>query len=146
MTDLTQNISNSDTSSEKEEKKEETKTVSTANTNDYFVKSKLERDTMYSQMLETYEKVLNSANSLETQRQSATQEIQKINETKNSIMICENLIRTKGFENNIVFVNGDSISVVIGIEEMKQEEVAQVQNIIAREMKAEIENIHIATK
>ncbi len=146
MTDLTQNISNSDTSSEEEEKKEETKTVSTANTNDYFVKSKLERDTMYSQMLETYEKVLNSANSLETQRQSATQEIQKINETKNSIMICENLIRTKGFENNIVFVNGDSISVVIGIEEMKQEEVAQVQNIIAREMKAEIENIHIATK
>ena len=29
---------------------------------------------------------------------------------------------------------------------MKQEEVAQVQNIIARELKAEIENIHIATK
>ena len=146
MTDLTQNISNSDTSSEKEEKKEETKTVSTANTNDYFVKSKLERDTMYSQMIENYEKVLNSSNSLEIGKQAATEEIQKINAIKNSIMICENLIRTKGFENNIVFVNGDSISVVIGIEEMKQEEVAQVQNIIAREMKAEIENIHIATK
>ncbi len=114
--------------------------------NEYFVKSKLERDTMYSQMLETYEKVLNSSNSLETQKQSATQEIQKINEIKNSIMICENLIKTKGFENNILFVNGESISVIIGIDEMKQEEVAQIQNIISREMKAEIENIHIATK
>lgn len=113
---------------------------------DYFVKSKLERDTMYSQMLETYQKVLNSSNSLETQRQSATQEIQKINETKNSIMICENLIRTKGFENSIIFVNGDSISIIVGIEEIKQEEVAQIQNIISREMKAKVENIHIATK
>lgn len=121
-------------------------TSSETTSNDYFVKSKLERDTMYSQMLETYEKVLNSTNSLETQRQSATQEIQKINETKNSIMICENLIKTKGFENNVVFVNGQSISVIIGKEDMKQEEVAQIQNIIAREMKAEIENIHIGTK
>lgn len=116
------------------------------NNNDYFAKSKLERDTMYSQMLETYEKILNSTNSLETQKQSATQEIQKINETKNSIMICENLIRTKGFENSIVFVNGESISVIIGATEIKQEEVAQIQNIISREMNAKIENIHIATK
>ena len=116
------------------------------NDNDYFVKSKLERDTMYSQMIETYENVLNSSNSLETQKQTAIQEITKINETKNSIMICENLITTKGFSNNIVFVNGDSISVIIEAEELKQEEVAQIQNIISREMKAAIENIHIATK
>lgn len=113
---------------------------------DYFTKSKLERDTMYSQMLETYENILNSSNSLETQKQSATDEIKKINDTKNSIMICENLIQTKGFKNSIIFVNGDSVSVIIKSDEMTQEEVAQVQNIISREMKAEIENIHISTK
>lgn len=101
---------------------------------------------MYSQMLETYEKVLNSTNSLETQKQSATQEITKINETKNSIMVSENLLQTKGFENSVIFVNGDSISVIIGASELKKEEVAQIQNIIAREMKASIENIHISTK
>lgn len=124
----------------------ETVETNSDNSNEYFVKSKLERDTMYSQMLETYEKVLNSANSLETQKQTATQEITKINETKNCIMICENLIQTKGFENNVIFVNGESISVIIGAKEITQEEVAQIQNIISREMKAEIENIHISTK
>ena len=123
----------------------QTNSVATT-TDDYFTKSKLERDTMYSQMLETYENVLNSSNSLETQKQSATEEIKKINDTKNSIMICENLIQTKGFENSVIFVNGDSISVVIKSDEMTQEEVAQVQNIISREMNAEIENIHISTK
>ena len=116
------------------------------NADNYFAKSKLERDTMYSQMLETYEKVLNSTNSLEIQKQSATDEITKINQTKNSIMICENLITTKGFENNVIFVNGSSVSVIIGASELQQEEVAQIQNIISREMSVEIENIHIATK
>ena len=118
----------------------------TSTDDDYFTKSKLERDTMYSQMLESYENILNSTNSLETQKQSATDEIKKINDTKNSIMICENLIQTKGFENSIIFVNGDSISVIIKSDELTQEEVAQVQNIISREMNAKIENIHISTK
>ena len=150
-TNVTTNTTNKEEAIQKE-----TAETSSSNSNDYFVKSKLERDTMYSQMIETYEKVLNSTNLLETQRQSATQEIQKINDTKNSIMIFgrnvkmpptpENLIRTKGFENNIIFVNGDSVSIIIGVAEIKPEEIAQIQNIISREMKAEIENIHIATK
>ena len=118
----------------------------TSTDDDYFTKSKLERDTMYSQMLESYENILNSTNSLEKQKQSATDEIKKINDTKNSIMICENLIQTKGFENSIIFVNGDSISVILKSDELTQEEVAQVQNIISREMNCEIENIHISTK
>lgn len=113
---------------------------------DYFSTSKLERDTMYSQMLETYEKVLNSSNSLETQKQSAQEEITKINNIKNSIMICENLIKTKGFENVIIFVNGESISVIVEDEQLSPEEVAQIQNIISREMNAKAENIHISNK
>ena len=121
-------------------------TSSNASKDDYFTKSKLERDTMYSQMLETYEKVLNSSNSLETQKQTATQEITKINDTKNSIMVCENLLQTKGFDNSVIFVNGDSVSVIIGTKEIKKEEVAQIQNIISRELKANISNIHISNK
>lgn len=113
---------------------------------EYFSTSKLERDTMYSQMLETYEKVLNSNNSLETQKQSATEEIKKINDIKNKIMICENLIKTKGFDNSVIFANGDSISVIVEDEQLSSEEVAQIQNIISREMNAKVENIHISSK
>lgn len=101
--------------------------------NDYFTTSRLERDTMYSQILETYEKILNSSNSLETQKQSATEEIKKINDIKNSIMICENLIKTKGFENVVIFVNGDSVSIIVRDDQLNTEKVAQIQNIISRE-------------
>lgn len=142
----TKNTSMVDTNTMTNTSNTSTETNATITSDEYFTKSKLERDTMYSQMIESYENVLNSSNSLETQKQSATEEIKKINDTKNSIMICENLISTKGFTNNIIFVNGDSISVIIGVEELKQEEVAQIQNIISRELNAEIENIHISTK
>lgn len=117
-----------------------------SNSDDYFTTSKLERDTMYSQMIATYEKVLNNANSLETQRQSASEEITKINNIKNRIMICENLFKTKGFDNSVIFVNGDSISVIIGTKELSKEQIAQIQNIVSREMNAQIENIHISNK
>ena len=135
------NVTDNETISDEVETQE-----TNANVDDYFAKSKLERDTMYSQMIETYENVLNSENALETQKQSATEEITKINNTKNSIMISENLLKTKGFENSVIFVNDESISVIIGTEELKEEEIAQIQNIISREMKANIENIHISTK
>ena len=136
-------ISNEDSKETNEEIDTEETSVEAS---DYFAKSKLERDTMYSQMIETYEKVLNSSNALETQKQSATEEITKINNIKNSIMISENLLKTKGFENSVIFVNDQSISVIIGTKELKEEEIAQIQNIISREMKADIENIHISTK
>ena len=146
-TNTTENETTGEGENQNEEKIGEAVLTNTnATQDDYFTKSKLERDTMYSQMIESYEKVLNSSNSLETQKQTATQEITKINEIKNSIMICENLIKTKVFENSIIFVNGESISVIIGATEIKTEEVAQIQNIIAREMNANIENIHISTK
>ena len=112
----------------------------------YFSTSRLDRDTMYSQMLETYEKILNSSNSLETQKQSASEEIKKINNVKNGIMICENLIKTKGFDDVVIFVNGDSVSVIVEDEQLSTEEVAQIQNIISRELNAKVENIHISNK
>lgn len=116
------------------------------NDKDYFSTSKLDRDTMYSQMLETYENILNSNNSLETQKQSASEEIKKINNIKNSIMICENLIKTKGFDDVVIFVNGESVSVIVEDEQLDTEEVAKIQNIISRELNAKVENIHISNK
>lgn len=113
---------------------------------EYFAKSKLERDTMYSQMIASYQSILDNSNSSETQKQTASKEISQINNTKNKIMICENLINTKGFTNSVIFVNGDSISVIIESKELVQEQIAQVQNIISRELGAEINNIHITNK
>lgn len=115
-------------------------------TSEYFTSSRLERDTMYSQMLESYQKILDSKTTTEKQKSAAQIEIDNINKTKNAIMICENLIKTKGFEDVVIFSNDDSTSVVINKEELAKEDIAQIQSIIAREMNADIEDIHIMNK
>ncbi len=120
-------------------------TSTQASYDDYFTRSKLERETMYSQMLETYTGILENEKISSEQKDIAENEIKNINDTKNAIMVVENLFETKGFENAIVFVNNPSVNVVIKAKELTTEQVAQVQNIVQRELKTEIENIHITT-
>ncbi len=146
---VTDEKSNADSS----KSQNENKTVTTSGTvsketDEYFTNSRLTRDTMYSQMIESYQKILDN-NSISADQKAISQtEIKKINDLKNSIMICENLIKTKGFKDVVIFVNDISISVIIkaDAEEITGEGAAQIQNIVAREMKAEIENIHISNK
>lgn len=120
--------------------------VETSANVDYFASSKLDRNNMYSQMISSYQDMINSSGTTETQKEIATKEIEKINNTKNSIMICENLISTKGFKNSVVFVNDDSVSAVIEAEELKPEDLAQIQNILQRELKVQPDNLHISNK
>ncbi len=113
---------------------------------EYFNSTRLERDTMYSEMLESYQKILNSTTTSEKQKTSAQEEINEINKAKNAIMISENLIKTKGINDVVILKNDDSINVVIDKEELNKEDIAQVQSIIAREMNAKIDDIHIMNK
>lgn len=133
-------------SQETTEDEDKTQETSDSTYDGYFEESKLSRDTMYSQTLETYQEILNNSNVSEEQKAVVTQEIANLNKEKNAIMICENLICTKGFSNCVIFVNTDSISVIVESEELQQDQIAQIQNIISREMEAKIENIHIMTK
>ncbi len=135
-----------ETEEEIEETEETASETASSSSSDYFTTSKLERNVMYSQMIERYQEILESSNSYSEQKTVAQEEINKINETQNAIMITENLLTAKGFEENVIFVNGDSVSVIIGAEELSQDEIAQIQNIVSREMSADVENIHISLK
>lgn len=114
--------------------------------NQYFVTAKLDRTNMYSQMIENYQAIFENPNVSEEQKSVATQEISKINQIQNSIMISENLLLAKGFDKCIIFVNDTSISVIIGKESLSPEEIAQIQNIVSRELGASVDNIHISVK
>lgn len=120
--------------------------MQTSTTDDYFTKSKLEREAMYSQMLETYNSILENEKISSDQKGIAENEIKNINDRKNAIMIVENLLQTKDFKNSIVFINEPSVNVVIKAKELSTEQVAQIQNIVQRELEIQIENIHITTK
>ena len=122
-------------------------TVATYEVDDtYFTTSKLERENMYSQMLETYQQIYNNTETSSDQKTSALNEIANINKTKNAIMIAENLISAKGFKNVVIFVNDNSVSVIIGEKELQTEQIAQIQNIVSRELSVDASIIHISIK
>lgn len=123
---------------------EMTQTNNDISSKDYFVQTRLDRDTMYSQMLETYQKILENEKVPSDQKGIASNEVKNINDRKSAIAIAENLIKTKGFEDVVILINDNSINVVVKQKDnLKEEQVAQITNIVSRELKAEIADIHI---
>lgn len=112
----------------------------------YFTETKLERERMYSEMIETYQNIISNTMTPEDQKAIAAQEISNITNSKNKIMIAENLIKNKGFENVVVLVNNGNISVVVKSRNLNTEQVSKIQNIIQREFEVDVQNINISNK
>ena len=74
--------------------------------------------------------IYNNTNATPEQKNTAIQEMAKINETRNSIMIAENLIKAKGLQDIVIFANSNSVSVIVKAEKLEPEQIAQIQNIV----------------
>ena len=118
----------------------------TATEDGYFAQSRLDRDNMYSQMLENYQKILETDNLASEEKSNAQEEIQRINNEKNAIMIAENLIKTKGFEDVVLFVNNGNVTAVVKANSLDEQQVAQIQNIITRELNVKVNKINVSVK
>lgn len=125
---------------------ETTEVVTEKVDDEYFSKTKLERDEMYSKMLESYQKILDNKELPETQKSIAVQEIDKINSAQNSIMISENLILNKGFEDVVILVNDNAVNVVVKIPFLSNEDIGKIQNIIEREFNVSLDKVNISSR
>lgn len=111
--------------------------------NDYYTKTKLERDIMFSEMLETYNEIINNAEVSDVQKSIAIQEIKNINDQKNGIMVTENLIKNKGYEDVVVLINNDTVTAVVKKEMLYDIDIVKIQNIIEEKLGYTAEKITI---
>lgn len=111
-----------------------------------FSELKIDRDEMYSRSLETYQKIIDSENISNEQKAIAMQEIEKINNTKNAIQMAEKIIQLKGFEDVVIYSSNNKISVIVRIAVLSDAQVAQIQNIVSKELGVEIADITISNK
>ena len=112
----------------------------------YFDETRIEREKMYSQMLENYQKILETNNLSSDEKKNAQEEIKEINNEKNAIMIAENLVKTKGFKDIILFKNNGNVKAIIKADKLEEKEISQIQNIITRELNVSINKINISKK
>ena len=113
---------------------------------EYFSATRIDREKMYSQMLETYQKMIDSSEITNAQKAIAIQEINNITTTKNAIMIAENLIKNKNFQDVVILVSNNTASVVVKAGTLTAEQIAQIQNIVCRELALKSEDINISNK
>lgn len=116
------------------------------NIDNYFNETRLERDRMYSESIEIYQKILDNKETPSDQKLIATNEISRINTMKNGILISENLIKNKGIEEVVILENNGMVNVIVKSSLLNKEEISQIQNIIQRELKVQIGNISISRK
>ncbi len=113
---------------------------------DYFKKTCLERDKMYSETIEVYQDLINNDKTPETQKAIAAKELTNLTSRKNSIMIAENLIKNKGIDDVVILENTGRINVIVKTSLLNKETVSQIQNIIQKELNVDISNISISEK
>lgn len=113
---------------------------------DYFTEVKLNRNIMFDESLDAYEKILENTTISSEQKAIAIKEIDKITKIKSGVTVAEELIILKGFENAAILVNGENVNVIVRIAVLSKEQVAQIQNIVMKELGVEVQNISITTK
>ena len=141
-------VSNSESNltQEKIESDIETAQTSSSSNSNYFAELKKDRDDMYSKNIETYQKIVDSPNISSEQKSIAIQEINKINQTKNAIQTAEELIKLKDFEDAVIYSSNGQVSVIVRVAVLSETQVAQIQNIVSKELGVELQNITISNK
>ena len=61
-------------------------------------------------------------------------------------MIAENLIKTKGFADVIIFKNNGNVTAIIKSDQLEEQAVSQIQNIITRELDVKVNQVNINSK
>lgn len=129
------------------ENDEASQTSSSNDSNEsYFSTLRMNRDNVYSEKLETYQKIVDSPTISSEQKSIAIQEIEKINKSKSAIAVAEELIKAKDFEDVVIYENDGTVSVIVRISALSLEQVAQIQNIVSRELGVDNKNISISNK
>ena len=129
-----------------QEKAVETAQTSNSSNSNYFAELKKDRDDMYSKNIETYQRIVDSPNISSEQKSIAIQEINKINQTKNAIQTAEELIKLKDFEDAVIYSSNGQVSVIVRVAVLSDTQVAQIQNIVSKELGVELQNITISNK
>ncbi|MCL2487952.1 MAG: SpoIIIAH-like family protein [Oscillospiraceae bacterium] len=96
----------------------------------YFSQARINRSTARQEALDILKDTLNnvkSTDAMKTQAAAATIEITKAIERENNI---ENLLKAKGFQDSVVYIEGKNCHVVVLADGLKPQETIQITEII----------------
>jgi len=109
----------------------------------FFVEYRLDRDRTRGKQIELLRKIIDDSNSVAETRQEAQEKIIQITNYLEKELQLENLIKARGFEDSVVFIQPQSVTAVINQEEFTRDELVQITDLITTVTGKSIENIFI---
>lgn len=112
----------------------------------YFVEYRLSRDKLRATLVDRLNTIINNENTSTQVRDEAQKEIISIGNMSETELKIEGLIKSKGFEDAIVFLSEDDIKVVVSTSELNEQDMVKILDIIKSETDYDTNNIKIMKK
>ncbi|WP_250673191.1 SpoIIIAH-like family protein [Paraclostridium ghonii] len=108
----------------------------------YSVDMKMNREKQRNELTEDLNEIINNpSTSEETRKQASNMKLQLVKDQELEVKI-EDLLGAKGFEDSLVYINEETVNVVVN-KEIKEKDAAKIFELVANQSKVKYENIKL---
>ena len=118
---------------------------STVDANDYFVQARLSRESAREEALDIVKDMMNDVKATDDVKKQAAEKAAAIAQAVEQESKIESLIKSKGFADCVVYIEGENCSIVVRSEGLKPQESVQITEIVTTQSKIVAQNINIGT-
>ncbi len=112
----------------------------------YFVEYRLSRDKLRATLVDRLQEIINNENTSEAVRADAQREIMRIGNNSEIELQIEGLIKSKGYDDAIVFLTNKDIKVVVSAPELSEQDMVKILEIVKSETDFDTHDIKIMKK
>ncbi len=114
-----------------------------AEAEDYFAQARIDKMNSRDEAVETLKNIMNGGDSTEEEQAVATEKAQSLSSLIESETIVESLIKAAGYEECVVYLDGESANIVVKSDGLAPSQAAQIKDILLSEVNVKNENIRI---
>jgi len=100
---------------------------------DYYIKAKNDREIVRGKACEILNETIDNPNVSEDNKKIAEEKIIKMSEDMDNELKCESILNSKGYNNSIVFISDNVITVTISSNVLDKTDIAKINDIIFQE-------------
>lgn len=113
---------------------------------DFFVEYRLSRDKLRANSVDRLNNIVDNEQTTEDVRSKAQEDIIKIGKVSENELQIEGLVKSKGFDEALVFITDEDIKVVVLAEGLTEQDTVKILDIVMNETEFEAESIKIMKK
>ncbi len=112
-------------------------------TEDYFAQARLDKMNSRDESIETLQTIMSGGDSTAEEQEVATEKAVSLSALIESENQVESLIKAAGFEDCVVYLDGQNANIVVKSDGLVASQAAQIKDILLSEVDVENENIRI---